>query len=87
MGVTRRSRRSGLSKETLTQFKRVMLKYFSMKVTQRAVITKTLPIIGGLIGGTWNYVELRVVGRRTYVYFAGKAAGPGSSTEPLASRP
>jgi hypothetical protein len=47
-----------------------MLKYFGLKVGQRAVISKSLPIVGGLIGSTWNYAELRIVGRRAYDYFA-----------------
>lgn len=71
--VTRRIIRNVLSKETLRQLKHVMLKYFGAKVTQRALLTKTLPLFGGLIGGTWNYVELRIVGKRSYTYFAARA--------------
>lgn len=59
-------------KSTLKKFKDVMLKYFAMKVTQKAVITKTLPVVGGLIGGGWNYVELRLVGGRVVNYFEGR---------------
>ena len=65
MGLSRVAIRKYLSKETLKLFKRVMLKYFGMKVTQKAVITKTLPIIGGLIGGVWNFLEVRRIRRRT----------------------
>ena len=72
-GVTRRLVRNVLSKESLRRLKGIMLKYFGAKVTQRALVTKTLPLIGGVIGGTWNYVELRIVAQRSYVYFAGKA--------------
>ena len=51
MGATRAGIKNYLSKETLKQFKKIMLKYFGIKVTQKGVITKTLPVVGGLIGG------------------------------------
>jgi hypothetical protein len=75
MGVSRQVIRTYLTKETLRQFKRIVLKYFGIKVGQRALITKALPIIGGLIGGTWNFVEVRLMGRRTIAYFSDRAIG------------
>lgn len=72
MGITRQAIRRYLSKETLRAFRTIMLKYFGQKVTQRAVITKTLPVVGGLIGGTWNYLEVHVVGNRVIKYFEGE---------------
>lgn len=74
MGVTRVLIRKYLSKETLKQFQKIMLKYFGIKVTQKAVITKTLPIVGGLIGGTWNYIEVGQVQKRTIDYFDARGA-------------
>jgi hypothetical protein len=73
MGVTRAAIRQYLSKETLKAFQRIMLKYFGLKVTQKGVIIKTLPIIGGLIGGGWNYLEVGRVKSRTISYFENKA--------------
>lgn len=69
MGVTRTAIRKYLSKETLKAFKKIMLKYFGIKVTQKGVITKTIPIIGGLIGGGWNYIEVGRIKSRTIAYF------------------
>lgn len=43
-----------------------MLKYFGIKVTQKGVVTKTLPIVGGLIGGGWNYIEVSVVKKEQF---------------------
>ena len=74
MGVTRVLIKKYLSKETLKQFQKIMLKYFGIKVTQKAVITKTLPIVGGLIGGTWNYIEVGQVQKRTIDYFDARGA-------------
>ena len=58
MEVTRVLIKQYLSKETLKQFKIIILKYFGIKVTEKAVITKTLPIVGGIIGSTWNYIAM-----------------------------
>lgn len=69
MGVTRAAIKKYLSKETLKKFKKIMLKYFGKKVTQKGVITKTLPIVGGVIGGAWNYWEVTVIRKRTISYF------------------
>ena len=71
MGVTRAAIRKHLSKQTLANFKRVMLKYFGLKVTQRSVMKGTLPVVGGAVGGTWNYREILTVGNRLKVYFEG----------------
>jgi hypothetical protein len=69
MGITRAAIRKYLPKETLKAFQGIMLKYFGLKVTQKGVITKTVPIIGGLIGGAWNYIEVNQIKSRTISYF------------------
>ncbi|MGF6768753.1 hypothetical protein P3T18_001223 [Paraburkholderia sp. GAS199] len=73
MGLTREAIKKILKKQTLEAFKKIMLKYFGIKVTQKGVITKTLPIVGGIIGGGWNYVEVGVIRNRTIRYFEGEA--------------
>jgi hypothetical protein len=73
MGITRAAIRQYLSKETLKAFQKLMLKYFGLKVTQKGMITKTLPIIGSLIGGGWNYLEVSNIKSRTIGYFENKA--------------
>lgn len=72
MGLTRAGIKKYLTKETLKQFQKIMLKYFGIKVTQKGVLTKTLPIVGGIIGGTWNYIEISGIKKRTINYFEGK---------------
>ena len=47
-----------------------MLKYFGIKVTQKGIITKTLPIVGGMIGTGWNTVEVELIKRRVISYFS-----------------
>jgi hypothetical protein len=69
--------RAGISKlltgTALARLQRIMLKYFGLKVTERGILTKTLPVVGGVIGAGWNFGEIHVVGRRTYQYFDEKA--------------
>lgn len=69
MGVTRQLVRQYLSKETLRSFQKVMLKYFGMKVTQKGVLSKTLPLVGAVIGGGWNFAEVTILTKRTIAYF------------------
>lgn len=57
-----------LSKGVLTALKKFVLKWFGKKVTQRMIITKVVPVVGGVIGGSWNYVELQIVGGRIIAY-------------------
>ncbi|MDQ7839247.1 MAG: hypothetical protein RDU59_12235 [Thermodesulfobacteriota bacterium] len=73
MGVTRAAIRKFISKEVLKIVKKLALKYLGLKLTQRAIITKTLPIVGGVIGGAWNHAETSLVGKRVIDYFNDKA--------------
>jgi hypothetical protein len=82
MGATRSAIRSVLTKETLKQFKRLVLKYLGLKIGQKTIITKTLPIVGGVIGGTWNLFEVRIVGDRVYTYFSEQPIQDGTDSAP-----
>ena len=57
-----------LSKGVLRALKKFILKWFGKKVTQRMIITKAVPIVGGIVGGSWNYVELKLMGGRIIKY-------------------
>jgi len=78
MGVTRQAIKRYLSKQTLRVFRAVALKYFGLKVTQKVVVTKTLPVIGGLVGASWNFVEVSLLRRRCIRYFQNKSIGTSS---------
>jgi len=92
MNVTRAGIKKCLSKETLKQFKKGMLKYVGLKVTQKGVVNSTLPIVGGLIGGAWNWLEVYGVRARAINYFEGRplsAVPPegGGSSSTASSQP
>ncbi len=73
MTVTRQLVREYLSKQTLRTFQKVMLKYFGLKVTQKGIIAKSVPIVGIMIGGGWNFGEVTFLRRRTIAYFQNRA--------------
>lgn len=62
--LARKYASKGLSK-TLRKF---VVKWFGKKVLQRAIISKSLPLVGAVIGGTWNHVSIRLAGRRIRAY-------------------
>lgn len=73
--VTKQLIRKYLSKGALKQFQKIMLKVFGLKVAQKAILAKTVPIVGALIGGTWNFVEVHLQGKRVIKYFEGEEIG------------
>jgi len=72
MRITRRAIVKVLQNSGAKQFMITMVKYFGIRITRRGLITKTIPIVGGLVGGAWNYAELRFVGERICKYFEGQ---------------
>ena len=51
----------------------VMTRVLGRRVTQRALLTKTIPLVGCLIGGTWNAVEVQMIRNRTLRYLTDQA--------------
>ncbi len=72
MHITRRAIIKILQNNGAKQFLLTMVKYFGIRISRRGLITKTIPLVGGLIGGAWNYAELRFVGDRICKYFEGE---------------
>ena len=53
-------------------------KRLGVRLTQKAVATKAVPLIGAGIGGAWNWLEIQAIGNRAIEYHGG-----GSATEPM----
>lgn len=47
------------------------IKMLSIRLTEKAVATKTVPIIGAAIGAGWNWIEVQAVGQRAIDYHLG----------------
>jgi len=56
------------------------------KITQRALVAKLVPILGGLVGGAWNYLEMRSVGRRIVRFHFGAAPAKAPRANPPQKR-
>ena len=67
--ATRRLVTTYLSKGTLKAFKSLTKKYLGKKILQRTVIAKSIPIVGAVISGGWNFLESGHVGKRFVCYF------------------
>ncbi|KZR87753.1 hypothetical protein MITS9509_00553 [Synechococcus sp. MIT S9509] len=54
----------------------VITRVFGRRVTHRALITKTIPLVGCLIGGAWNAMEVEVIRNRTLRYLTDQFMEP-----------
>ena len=54
----------------------VLTRVFGRRGTQRALITKTIPLVGCVIGGAWNAMEAEVVRNRTLRYLIDQSLDP-----------
>ena len=61
-----------ISKNLLKEIVRLAIKYLGLKLTQRALLTKAVPLVGGLIGGTWNWLDVRRMGNQSVAYHQGE---------------
>ncbi len=82
MDLSRQLIKSYLQSKTLKQFKNLMFKVFGLRTARKAIATKTLPIVGGVLSSFWNFSELTRVGKRCIAYFEDEVLEP----EPPESR-
>ena len=54
-------------------------RYLLVHVTEKALVTKTVPLVGAGIGAGWNYLELKAVGNRAIRYYQQKGIGPSDA--------
>lgn len=50
------------------------VKLLGIRLTEKAIATKAIPIVGAAIGAGWNWVEIQAVGNRTVAYHLGLAS-------------
>ncbi|MFN3651114.1 MAG: hypothetical protein ACK47B_16185 [Armatimonadota bacterium] len=60
--------RNVLSKGLIRQLLRLAARFLKIRITQKAIASKMLPVIGGGIGAAWNWNEVQSVGRRAIRY-------------------
>jgi hypothetical protein len=74
--VTRKLVQRYLGEHLVQTVGRLTARYLFVKLSQKAVLTKTVPLVGAGIGAGWNWLEAHAVGRRAVRYFEGRAVGP-----------
>lgn len=71
--TTRTLVRKYISKGVLRAIISFAAKYLGVKLTQRAILSKTVPLVGGAIGAAWNWVDVERCGRRAIAYHCDEA--------------
>lgn len=82
--VTRTLIQKYVSEAFIKDATRVAAKFLLIRVTKRAVISKTVPLVGAGIGAAWNWMEVEAVGRRAVRYYQRRAIGV---SKPSGSKP
>lgn len=77
--TTRTLIRKYISKDVLKLIIKFAGKYLGLKLTQRAIITKSVPLIGAVIGAGWNWVEVRALGARAIRYYQDEDIAPDAN--------
>lgn len=77
--VTKDLIRKYISKDVLKTIIKLAAKYLGIKLTQKAIISKTVPVAGAAIGSTWNWIEVQRVGKRALRYHQREAQGDENS--------
>ena len=75
--ITRTLIQKYLTESFVKEATRFAGKYLMIRVTERAVMSKTVPLVGAGIGAAWNFAEMEVVGRRAIRYYQNRAIGGG----------
>ncbi|CAA9377289.1 MAG: hypothetical protein AVDCRST_MAG64-377 [uncultured Phycisphaerae bacterium] len=76
--VTRTLIKRYVTESVLKDATRFAAKFLFIRVTKKAVLSKTVPLVGAGIGAAWNWVELDAVGKRAIQYYQRRAIGPSA---------
>jgi len=60
------------SREAAKEISERAVKFLGIRLTEKAVAAKTVPLVGAGIGAAWNWTEIQIVGNRTIDYHLGR---------------
>ena len=63
------------SREAAKELTERAAKLLGIRLTEKAVASKTVPIVGAGIGAAWNWTEIQLVGNRAIDYHLGRESG------------
>jgi hypothetical protein len=70
--MTQKMLRDLLARDGVARLRKWMFTQLGIRVTKRGLASKIIPVVGGIIGGTWNYIEVSIVAGRVSRYLEGK---------------
>jgi hypothetical protein len=74
--VTRSLIQKYVTESFIKDVTRFATKFLFIRVTRKAVVSKTVPLVGAGIGAAWNWLEVEAVGKRAIRYYQRRAIGP-----------
>jgi hypothetical protein len=80
--VTRKLIQRYVTESFVKEAAQVASKYLAIRVAEKAVVSKTVPLVGAGIGAAWNWLEMEAVGRRAIHYYTNRAIAPDTGTTP-----
>jgi hypothetical protein len=63
--------RRALTREAGKEIGERAVKFLGIRLSEKAIATKTVPIVGAGIGAAWNWLEIQAVGNRAVDYHLG----------------
>jgi hypothetical protein len=84
--ITQELIRRYLTEGLVKSVTRLASRYLFVHVTEKAIVSKTVPLVGAGIGAGWNWLEVKAVGARAIHYYQHKnirPGGPGAPRNPM----
>jgi hypothetical protein len=74
--LTKQLIRRYLTEGLVKSVTRFSSRYLFVHLTEKAIVSKTVPLVGAGIGAGWNWLEVKAVGTRAIHYYQNKGIGP-----------
>jgi hypothetical protein len=77
--------RKALTHEAGKEIGERAVKFLGIRLSEKAIATKTVPIVGAGIGAAWNWLEIQAVGNRAVDYHLGIEPAPARARRKVVS--
>lgn len=81
MSISKRVIRSQSAERLIQTVLRHGGRWLGIRYTQKAVLSKGIPLIGAGIGSGWNWLEVHAVGQRAVSYYMNRSIAPALDTD------
>ena len=84
--ITKQLIRRYLTEGLVKSVTRFSSRYLFVHLTEKAIVSKTIPLVGAGIGAGWNWLEVKAVGTRAVHYYQNKGIRAGGRGGPRYGR-